>query len=47
MNAQVIASCVTRKPRAPTHMVLTSAHVNMDTLEMVGNFAYVSKVHCS
>ena len=47
MNAQVIASCVTRKPRAPTQMVLTSVRVTMDTLEMVLHCALVSKVHCS
>ena len=41
MNAHVIARRVTRKPRAPTQMVLTSVRVTMDTLEMVGHFAPV------
>ena len=39
MNAQVIARRVTRKPCAPTQLVLTSVRVTMDTLEMVGHFA--------
>ena len=42
MSAQVIARRVTRKPRAPTELVLTSVRVTMDTVEMVGHFAFVS-----
>ena len=47
MNAQVIASYVTRKPRARTQLDLTSVHVTIDTLEMVRHIALASKIHCS